>query len=62
MKYLLYVTLILLLVPFQAVLFNRITIFGVHADLVLIAVCLIGLPAPSDQGRDTRPESPQAAL
>ena len=45
MKYLLYVVLIILLVPFQAVLSNSLAIFGVHADLVLIAVCLIGLQA-----------------
>ena len=45
MKYLLYLALVILLVPFQATLFNRLTIFGVHADLVLIAVCLIGLQA-----------------
>ena len=45
MKYLLYVALIILLVPFQAVMYNRLAVFGVHADLVLIAVCLIGLQA-----------------
>jgi rod shape-determining protein MreD len=45
MKYLLYVVLIILLVPFQAVMYNRLAVFGVHADLVLIAVCLIGLQA-----------------
>ena len=45
MKYLLYVALVVFLVPFQAVLFNRLTIYGVHADLVLIAVCLVGLQA-----------------
>ena len=45
MKYLLYLALVILLVPFQATLFNRLTIFGVHADLILIAVCLIGLQA-----------------
>jgi rod shape-determining protein MreD len=45
MKYLVYAALIVLLVPFQAVLFNQVTIFGVHPDLVLIAVCLIGLQA-----------------
>jgi rod shape-determining protein MreD len=32
-------------VPFQAVMYNRLAVFGVHADLVLIAVCLIGLQA-----------------
>jgi rod shape-determining protein MreD len=45
MKYLLYVVLIILLVPLQAVMYNRLAVFGVHADLVLIAVCLIGLQA-----------------
>jgi rod shape-determining protein MreD len=45
MKYLIYAALIVLLVPFQAVLLNQVTIFGVHPDLVLIAVCLIGLQA-----------------
>src|SRR5207247_9848560 len=45
MKYLLYVVLIILLVPLQAVMYDRLAIFGVHADLALIAVCLIGLQA-----------------
>ena len=45
LKYLLYVALIVFLVPFQVVLSERVTIGGVHADLVLVAVCLIGFYA-----------------
>ena len=45
MKYLVYAALIVFLVPCQAILFNHLVVFGVHPDLVLIAVCLIGLQA-----------------
>ena len=43
MKVLGYAWLILLLVPLQVVLVDRISIFGVRPDLPLVAVCLIGL-------------------
>ena len=45
MKYLLYVLVILVVVPFQVVLSDRLTAFGVHPDLAFIAICLIGLQA-----------------
>jgi rod shape-determining protein MreD len=43
MKVLGYAALILLLVPLQVVLVDRITLFDVRPDLGLVAVCLIGL-------------------
>jgi rod shape-determining protein MreD len=43
MKVLGYAALILLLVPLQVVLVDRISLFGVRPDLALVAVCLIGL-------------------
>ncbi len=43
MKVLGYAWLILLLVPLQVVLVDRISIFGIRPDLPLVAVCLIGL-------------------
>jgi rod shape-determining protein MreD len=42
-KYVLYAALVLLVVPFQVILGDRISIAGVHPDLALITVCLIGL-------------------
>src|SRR5205809_6947106 len=43
MKVLGYAWLILLLVPLQVVLVDRISLFGIRPDLPLVAVCLIGL-------------------
>ena len=43
MKVLGYAALILLLVPLQVVLVDRISIFDIRPDLALVAVCLIGL-------------------
>jgi rod shape-determining protein MreD len=43
MKPVAYAALVLLIVPFQIVLLDRISIAGIHPDLALIAVCLIGL-------------------
>ena len=43
MKIVAYAALVLLIVPFQVVLFNRISIAGIRPDLALVAVCLIGL-------------------
>ncbi len=43
MKVLGYAALVLLLVPLQVVLVDRISLFGVRPDLALVAVCLIGL-------------------
>jgi rod shape-determining protein MreD len=43
MKPVVYTALVLLIVPFQIVLSDRISIAGIHPDLALIAVCLIGL-------------------
>jgi rod shape-determining protein MreD len=43
MKPVIYTALVLLIVPFQIVLSDRISIAGIHPDLALIAVCLIGL-------------------
>ena len=43
MKYVVYAALALLIVPFQVVLLDRISIAGVRPDLALVAVCLIGL-------------------
>jgi len=43
MKPIAYAALVLLIVPFQIVWLDRISIAGIHPDLALIAVCLIGL-------------------
>ncbi len=43
MKVLGYAVLILLLVPLQVVLVDRISLFDIRPDLALVAVCLIGL-------------------
>src|SRR2546427_12284495 len=43
MKVLGYAALILLLVPLQVVLVDRISLFDIRPDLALVAVCLIGL-------------------
>ena len=43
MKPVAYAVLVLLIVPFQIVLLDRISIAGIRPDLALIAVCLIGL-------------------
>lgn len=43
MKYVVYAALVLLVVPLQIALFDRISVAGVHPDLALITVCLIGL-------------------
>src|SRR3989449_11185955 len=43
MKILGYAALILLLVPLQVVLVDRISLFDIRPDLALVAVCLIGL-------------------
>jgi len=43
MKIVAYTALVLLIVPLQVVLSDRISIAGIHPDLALIAVCLIGL-------------------
>jgi rod shape-determining protein MreD len=43
MKPIVYTALVLLVVPFQIVMSDRISIAGIHPDLALIAVCLIGL-------------------
>jgi rod shape-determining protein MreD len=43
MKVLGYAALILLVVPLQVVLVDRISIFDIRPDLALVAVCLIGL-------------------
>ena len=43
MKVLGYAALILILVPLQVVLVDRISLFGIRPDLALVAVCLIGL-------------------
>ena len=43
MKPVAYAALVLLIVPFQIVLLDRISIAGIHPDLALIAICLIGL-------------------
>lgn len=43
MKYVVYAAVVLLVVPFQVVLADRISIAGIHPDLALVAVCLIGL-------------------
>ena len=43
MRYVAYAALVLVLVPIQVGLGNRVSIAGVHPDLPLIAVCLIGL-------------------
>ena len=43
MKVLVYAALILLLIPLQVALVDRISLFDVRPDLPLVAVCLIGL-------------------
>lgn len=43
MKIAAYVTLVLLVIPVQIVLLDRISIAGIRPDLALVAVCLIGL-------------------
>ena len=43
MKVLGYAALIVLLIPLQVVLVDRISLFDVRPDLALVAVCLIGL-------------------
>lgn len=45
MKYVVYLCLVVFLVPLQMVLVHRFAIASVQVDLVLIAVCLIGLQA-----------------
>jgi rod shape-determining protein MreD len=45
LKYLLYSLLVIVAVPVQIVLFDRMSIGGVHADLILVVVCLIGFQA-----------------
>jgi rod shape-determining protein MreD len=44
-KYPLYVLLIVAVVPVQLVLLERLSIGGVHTDLALVVVCLIGFQA-----------------
>jgi len=43
MKVAAYVTLVLLVIPIQIVLLDRISIAGIRPDLALVTVCLIGL-------------------
>ena len=43
MKVAAYVVLVLLVIPIQIVLLDRISIAGIRPDLALVAVCLIGL-------------------
>jgi rod shape-determining protein MreD len=43
MKVAAYAALVLLVIPVQIVLFDRISIAGVRPDLALVVVCLIGL-------------------
>lgn len=43
MKAAAYVVLVLLVIPIQIVLLDRISIAGIRPDLALVAVCLIGL-------------------
>jgi rod shape-determining protein MreD len=43
MKVAAYVTLVLLVIPVQIVLLDRISIAGIRPDLALVTVCLIGL-------------------
>ena len=45
MRYLVYAALVLLIVPLQVVLFDRVSIMDIRPDLALVAVCLIGLHA-----------------
>lgn len=43
MKVAAYVTLVLLVIPVQIVLLDRVSIAGIRPDLALVTVCLIGL-------------------
>ena len=43
MKVVAYVALVLLVIPIQIVLLDRISIAGIRPDLALVTVCLIGL-------------------
>jgi rod shape-determining protein MreD len=45
MKYVLYAVLAVFLVPLQVIVLDKISIWGIHPDVALIAVCLIGLQA-----------------
>ncbi len=45
MKYLFYGALVLLVVPLQIAVFDRVSIGGIRPDLALVFVCLIGLKA-----------------
>ena len=42
MKFLLYLLLALVVVPFQTTLLHYFSIFGVRPDLGLVAACLVG--------------------
>lgn len=50
MRNLFYAALVLLIVPLQVVLFDRISVAGIRPDLTLVAVCLIGLHAGEVEG------------
>ena len=50
MRYLFYAALVLLVVPLQVVLFDRISVAGIRPDLALVAVCLIGLHVGEVEG------------
>ena len=45
MKYLFYAALVLLVVPLQIAVSDRVSIGGIRPDLALVLVCLIGLGA-----------------